>query len=174
MSHINKALVQKTLAMVLAAATAPAVASVSAEQIQALEVRLAQLEADKALSSASDLSGMGLSDRLKINGFMSAGATYLMDDSYPGANDGTLPFPANTLNKLVDGDQQSVTLGLRYDFLPKASVKFDVSAVIDTGDAWGAATPLDSNGNGTNIDEQLFGKPDTPFYLYRLMLDVVF
>ncbi len=85
-----------------------------------------------------------------------------------------IPFPDNTLNKLLDAEQQTVTLGMRYDFLPNASVKFDVSAVIDTGDGWGNATPLDANGNGSSIDEQLFGKPDTPFHAYRLAVDVVF
>ncbi len=85
-----------------------------------------------------------------------------------------IPFPANTLNQFLDAEQQSVTLGLRYDYLPNASAKFDVSAVTDTGDGWGAATPLDANGNGSNVDEQLFGKPDTPIIVYRLVFDVVF
>ncbi len=97
-----------------------------------------------------------------------------LDDSSFFAGDGTIPFPADTLNKFIDAEQQTVTLGIRYDFLPNTSVKFDVTQVIDTGDGWGNTTPLDSNGFAGNVDEQLFGKPDTPIYAYRLILDVVF
>ncbi|MFZ5698340.1 MAG: hypothetical protein ACOY9J_06420 [Pseudomonadota bacterium] len=85
-----------------------------------------------------------------------------------------IPYPADLLNKVLDSEQQSVTLGLRYDYLPNASVKFDVSAVTDTGETWGALTPLDTNGFGGSFDEQLFGKPDTPVMAYRLVFDVVF
>lgn len=97
-----------------------------------------------------------------------------LDDNPPGSGNGTIPFPANTLNKLIDAEQQTVTLELRYDYMENISAKFDISAVMDTSDGWGAATPLDVNGNGTGIDEQLFSKPDTPFMVYRLVFDMVF
>ena len=102
----------------------------------------------------------------------STGAMCLGPNPYlPGTY---IPYPADLLNKVLDSEQQSVTLGLRYDYLPNASVKFDVSAVIDTGETWGALTPLDTNGFAGSFDEQLFGKPDTPVMAYRLVFDVVF
>ncbi len=82
----------------------------------------------------------------------------------PPAN--TMPFPANTLNTLLDSDQQSVTLGVRYDFLANAAAKLDWTRVLDTEDTWGRFTPPDGNYFGQ--------KPAEDVDVFRFAVDVVF
>ncbi|MFZ5756335.1 MAG: hypothetical protein ACOY3X_05495 [Pseudomonadota bacterium] len=89
-----------------------------------------------------------------------------------GAMNGTLdgnpdPFPADTLQRLLESEQDSVTLGLRYDFLPNAAIKADWTHVLDTYDSFGLFARDDGNvfygaGPGDGID------------IFRVVVDVVF
>lgn len=82
----------------------------------------------------------------------------------PPAN--TMAFPADTFNTMLDGDQRSVTLGLRYDFLANAAAKVDWTHVTDTDGTWGKFVPADGNWFGP--------KPDRHVDVFRLAVDVVF
>lgn len=73
---------------------------------------------------------------------------------------GTIPFPVDTLARVLESEQDSVTLGLRYDFLPNADLKVDWTRVLDTHDSFGQFDREDGNvfyGAKPGDDIDLFG-----------------
>lgn len=81
---------------------------------------------------------------------------------------GTIPFPADTLPRLVDKEQESVTLGVRYDFLPNAALKVDWTRVLDTHDTFGLFQHELSNLLPT------VSLPDEEVDIFRVVVDVTF
>lgn len=79
-----------------------------------------------------------------------------------------IPFPADTLSRLLESDQTSVTLGIRYDFLANAAVKFDWTRVLDTHGTFGMFTHERSNLLPTTA------LPDEEVNIFRVAVDVVF
>ncbi len=84
----------------------------------------------------------------------------------PGTTMG-IPFPADTLGRLMDREQQSVTVGVRYDFLPNAALKLDWTRVLDTNGTLGFFTPV----NGDLFNTAL---PEQDVDVVRAVVDVVF
>lgn len=84
-----------------------------------------------------------------------------------------IPFPADTLARMLEAEQESVTLGVRYDFLPNAALKFDWSRVLDTHGTFGLL-----KADSGNIFYDASGAPmvpeDTKFNVFRVVVDVVF
>lgn len=80
---------------------------------------------------------------------------------------GTTPFPVDTLARLLESPEDSVTLGVRYDFLPNAALKVDWTHVLDTHGSFALFTRDDGN--------VFYGaKPDEDINVYRVVVDVVF
>lgn len=90
----------------------------------------------------------------------------------PGATVG-VPFPADTLSRMLNAEQDSVTLGVRYDFLPNAALKFDWTRVLDTHDTFGLFNVPSGN---VFIDAAgaPLAKPDEDIDIFRVVVDVVF
>lgn len=80
---------------------------------------------------------------------------------------GTVPFPDDTLVRLLDRDQDSLALGLRYDFLPNAALKIDWKRVIDTGGTFG----IFYAGDGSIFTAPF---PDDDRDVFRVVIDAVF
>lgn len=78
-----------------------------------------------------------------------------------------IPFPADTLGRLLDREQESVTVGVRYDFLPNAALKLDWTRVLDTNQTLGFFTP----DNGDLFYTPL---PEQDVDVVRAVVDVVF
>ncbi|MFP5441188.1 MAG: hypothetical protein ACLGHJ_06830, partial [Gammaproteobacteria bacterium] len=79
-----------------------------------------------------------------------------------------IAFPADTLSRLMESDQTSVTLGVRYDFLANAAVKFDWTRVLDTHGSFGQFTHAQSNLSPTAV------LADDEVDIFRVAVDVVF
>lgn len=79
-----------------------------------------------------------------------------------------IAFPADTLSRLMESDQTSVTLGVRYDFLANAAVKFDWTRVLDTHGTFGQFTYAQSNLSPTAV------LADDEVDIFRVAVDVVF
>lgn len=77
-------------------------------------------------------------------------------------------FPADALSRLLESDQTSVTLGVRYDLLANAAVKFDWTRVLDTHGTFGMFTHERSNALPTTT------LPDEEVDIFRVAIDVVF
>ncbi|MFP5441186.1 MAG: hypothetical protein ACLGHJ_06820 [Gammaproteobacteria bacterium] len=94
----------------------------------------------------------------------------LPDQSTPLDNTDTVgvAFPADTLARLLESDQTSVTLGIRYDFLANAALKFDWTRVLDTHGTFGMFTHERSNLLPTTV------LPDEEVDIFRVAVDVVF
>lgn len=87
-----------------------------------------------------------------------------------------VPFPADTLALMFNNEQDSITLGVRYDFLPNAALKVDWTRVIDTHNTFGAFVPA-----GGNFFYDFSAAPGTPAAkpgddvdIFRIVVDVVF
>lgn len=79
-----------------------------------------------------------------------------------------IAFPADTLSRLLESDQTSVTLGVRYDFLANAAVKFDWTRVLDTHGTFGQFVHTQSNLLPTTT------LADDEVDIFRVAVDVVF
>lgn len=79
---------------------------------------------------------------------------------------GTMPFPSDTMARLSEQEQESVTLGLRYDFLPNAAIKADWTRVLDTHGTYGLFAHELSN--------LLVAPPDEEIDMFRVVVDVTF
>lgn len=90
----------------------------------------------------------------------------------PGTTVG-IPFPADTLSRMLETEQDSVTLGVRYDFLPNATVKFDWTRVLDMHDTFGLLSAPDGN-LFYDSTGALLAKPDEEIDIFRVAVDVVF
>jgi predicted porin len=80
---------------------------------------------------------------------------------------GAIPLPADTLSRLLDSPQDSVTLGARVDFARNAALKVDWTHVLDTHGTFG---------NFTRNDGNLFygALPGDDLDAFRVVVDVVF
>jgi hypothetical protein len=80
---------------------------------------------------------------------------------------GTVPLPADTLDRLLESAQDSVTLGARLDFARNAALKLDWTHVLDTHGTFG---------NFTRNDGNLFygALPGDDLDAFRVVVDVVF
>lgn len=80
---------------------------------------------------------------------------------------GTVPFPVDTLARMLSTEQDSVTLGVRYDVLANTAFKLDWQRVLDTHGTFGYFSRDDGN--------LFYGAvPDSDVDVVRLAVDVVF
>lgn len=78
-----------------------------------------------------------------------------------------IPFPADTLARMLEAEQDSVTLGVRYDFLPNAALKVDWTRVLDTHGTMGLFSADDGNVFYAAL-------PEKDIDAFRVVVDVVF
>lgn len=78
-----------------------------------------------------------------------------------------IPFPVDTLPRMFDVEQDSVTVGVRYDFLSNAALKVDWTRVLDTHGTLGLFSPDDGNIFTTPI-------PEDETDVLRVVIDIVF
>lgn len=79
-----------------------------------------------------------------------------------------IPFQTDTLSRLLESEQESATLGVRYDFLPNAALKVDWTRVLDTHGTFGLFSHEQSNLLPTAV------LPDEEVDIFRVVVDVVF
>lgn len=78
-----------------------------------------------------------------------------------------VPFPANALALALENAQDTLTLGMRYDFASNAALKVDWTHVLDTHNTFGMFVRDDGN--------VFYGaKPGDDVNIYRVVVDVVF
>lgn len=80
---------------------------------------------------------------------------------------GPVPFPADSLSRLLDSAQDSLTAGVRYDIAPGLALKLDWTRVLDTHGTFGYFERQDGN---------LFygARPSQEVNVYRFVVDAVF
>lgn len=84
-----------------------------------------------------------------------------------------IPFPADTLARMLEAEQDSVTLGVRYDFLPNAALKVDWTRVLDTHNSFGMYSA--ENGNVFyDAAGGLLSPPVGEVDVFRVVVDAVF
>lgn len=97
-----------------------------------------------------------------------AGVGLCLPDGWAGTPDGNPdPFPVDTVARALENAQYSVTLGVRYDFLPNADLKIDWTHVLDTRDTLGLFGREDGNVFYSAL-------PGDDIDLFRVVVDIVF
>ncbi len=89
-----------------------------------------------------------------------------------------IPFPADSLKRSLETEQDSVTLGLRYDFRPNVAVKLDWTRVLDTHGTFGLFNYNGPAGKLTPLSSSppfvYAAPPDDEIDIYRIVVDVTF